>query len=158
SSSGAAAGAAIGYNIITNTIRAYIEGSTVTATLGNVNVAATSNPTLVSITVGGAGGENFTFGGSLSINSIANDVDAHIDDSTVTADDNLNVSAYEEPIMVVLAGGIAISGSGAAVGAAIAYNYIGGSFSEDDPDAYYKKSSGYNTGPSDQTVAYILNS
>ena len=84
-SEGAAVGAAISYNLIQNSILAYIDDSTVT-TGGDLDLSATSSPVLIAIAVGAAGtGEGFALGGSITVNSIANDVDTHISDSTVDA-------------------------------------------------------------------------
>ena len=131
----AAAGAAISYNLIQNTVQAYIDNATVTAA-ALVGVTATSSPVLIAATVGAAGtGEGFAAGGTVTVNSIANDVDAHISDSTVTATGgSVSVIAVESAIMVVVAGALAISLEGAAVGGAIAYNYIGGSFDPANPN------------------------
>ena len=96
---------------------------------------------------------NFAFGGSLSINSIADVVTASVTSATLSADKTVSVTATESPVMVVLAGGIAISGSGAAVGAAIAYNYIGGSFDPANPDHVNQ-----NSTATDQVGAFVKNS
>ena len=134
-SKGTAAGLAISYNSIGNSIEAYIDDSTV-KTGGDLNLTATSSPLLVAIAVGAAGtGEGFAGAGSITVNTIANDVDTHIDDSTIdAASGGVSLEAYESAIMVVIAGGLGISLGGAAFGAAIAYNYVGGSFNTADPN------------------------
>ena len=152
SGGGAAVGAAISYNLITNTIEAYVNGSSVTSMHGGLDVSATSAPVLVAVAVGAAGGDAFALGGSLTINSIANTLDAHISNSTVNVPASVDVSASESAVMVVLSGGIAIAG-GDAVGAAIAYNYIGGSFDPANPDHVDRTSTA-----TDQVTAYIANS
>src|SRR5208282_5109710 len=84
-SEGAAVGAAISYNLIQNSILAYVDDSTVT-TGGDLDLSGTSSPILVAIAVGAAGsGDGFALGGSITVNSIANDVDTHISDSTIDA-------------------------------------------------------------------------
>ncbi len=131
---GASQGAAVSYNLIQNSITAYVDHSTV-MTGGDLDVTATSMPLLVAVAVGGAGtGDGFALGGSITVNSIANNVDAHISDSTVVAEDSVSALALESAIMVVVAGAIAISLDGVAAGGAIAYNYIGGSFDPANPD------------------------
>ena len=71
----------------------------------------------------------------MTINSIANTVDAHIADSEdIYALDDVSLIARESDTLVVLAGGFAVATSGTAVGAAVAYNYIGGSFDIANPD------------------------
>src|SRR5262249_49517801 len=108
---------------------------------------------LVDIAGGVAGGDKFTFGGSLAVNSIANTVTADITNSTVSAQHSVSVTATESPVMVVLAGGIAVSQSGGAGGAAIAYNFIGGSFDQANPNLITRPSSA-----NDQIGAFIENS
>ena len=133
-SEGAAVGAAISYNLIQNSILAYVDDSTVT-TGGDLDLSATSSPVLVAVAVGAAGtGSGFALGGSITVNAIANDVDTHISDSTVDAHGSVSLMAIESAVMVVVAGAVAISLEGAAVGGAIAYNYIGGSFDPANPD------------------------
>ncbi len=148
---GAAVGAAVSYNLVTNSIKAYIDGSTVDSTGSDVNVRATSSPLLVAIAVGGSGGSGFALGGSITINSIANDLDAHISNgSAITAHGNVSVTASEGATMYVLAGGIAVSTGSAAVGASIAYNYMGGSFDPANPDAV-----DHNSATTNGITAYI---
>src|SRR5262249_12491000 len=84
--------------------------------------------------VGGAGGDNFALGGSLTVNSIANTVNAQLHHSTVQSTQTVSVTAVESPVMVVLAGGIAISKNGNAVGAAVGYNFLGGSVDPAQPE------------------------
>ena len=137
SSGTAAVGAAVSYNLIGNTITSYIENSTVDSTGSSLTVSADSAPFVVSIAVGGAGAATFSFGGSVSINSIANDVDSHISDgSNVSTKGNASVLANESATMLTAAGGVAAStgAQSGAVGAAIAYNFVGGGFNPSDPD------------------------
>src|SRR5208282_3085316 len=153
-SEGAAVGAAISYNLIQNSILAYVDDSTVT-TGGDLDLSGTSSPILVAIAVGAAGsGDGFALGGSITVNSIANDVDTHISDSTIDAQGSVALQAVESAVMVVLAGGIAISLGGAAFGASIAYNYIGGSFNPTNPNVMNKPS----TTTNQQVSATITNS
>ena len=87
--------------------------------------------------VGGAGADMLAIGGSVTVNSIANDVDSHISGgSNVSAAGNASVLANESATMLTAAGGIAVAATqrGAAVGAAIAYNYVGGGFNPANPD------------------------
>jgi hypothetical protein len=147
---GGGVGAALTYNVITNVLKAYVDGSTINSTAGGLDVSATSSPVLVAVALGGAGAGSFALGGSLTINTIANTIDAHVSSSTVTVADSVGVAASESAVMVVLAGGIAISPGGAAVGAAIAYNYVGGSIDPANPDLTHRPS-----GASDQVTAYI---
>jgi hypothetical protein len=125
-------GASISYNRISNGIAAYIDGSTVTTSGGSISVLATSTPTLVALGAAGAGGaggddKSISGAGTLTINSVANTVDAHIigsPDVHASGDVAVNSSEAASAIVVALTG--AGSGTGSAIGASIAYNYIGG--------------------------------
>ena len=132
----ASTGAAISYNLIQNTIRAYIEDATVTAqgTDSSVDVSATSDAVLIALTVAGAGGDDFALGASISVNSIANTVDAHILDATVTASGDVMVTASESNALFSVAGAVAVATGNTAVGGALAYNFIGGGFDSANPN------------------------
>ena len=91
----------------------------------------------------------------MTINSIANTVDAHIEEQPgrVSARDDVSLIARESDTLVVLAGGVrAAATRGSAVGAAVAYNYIGGSFDIANPDVVNRDSDA-----TDQITAYIDN-
>ncbi len=124
---GKAGGVSIGYNRISNGIAAYIVDSMVHAN-GSVSLSATSSPLLVAVGAEGAGsGDSFAGAGTLTINSIANTVDADITSSTVTATaGDVTVNSSESASEYVVALGVALANGGNAVGAAIAYNYLGG--------------------------------
>ena len=129
----AAVGAAASYNLINNTIEAYISNSTVKANGGTFTVSATSTPKLIAVAAGGTDADKVAIGGSVTVNSVANTVTADIDSSTVSSSGDLSVTASEDAMEVVIAGAIAIA-SGAAFGAAVAYNYVGESFNTANPD------------------------
>ncbi|OUS15208.1 hypothetical protein A9Q88_11635 [Gammaproteobacteria bacterium 50_400_T64] len=124
-SSKGALGASIGANLIFNQITANIDSSDVTSDNGGVNVFATSDTTLVSVTIGGAGASNLAIGGAISVNQVKNNTTASItdsdnwDDNKVSALGDVLIAAADSTTMVVVAGGAAGSGK-AAVGAAIA--------------------------------------
>ena len=94
---------------------------------------ATSTPKLIAVAAGGADADKVAIGGSVTVNSVANTVTADIDSSTVSSSGNLSVAASESAMEVVVAGAIAIA-SGAAIGAAVAYNYVGESFDTANPE------------------------
>ena len=102
-SEGTAVGAAISYNLIQNTILAYVDDSTVTRPGATSTSRARPAPCWSpspSAQPGAATG--FALGGSITVNSIANDVDTHISDSTVYADDgSVSLLAVESAVMVV---------------------------------------------------------
>jgi len=140
SKSGTGVGVAIGWNRVSNSVAAFVEGSTLSATGGAVNVQATSTSLLVNVGAAGAGSSKGTGGaGALVINSIANSVDAHISAlSTVSATGDINVTASEAASMIVVSLAIAGSGGGSGVGALLAYNYVGQSNSVADPNLISK--------------------
>ena len=137
-------------------VKAYVEDATVVAcgSAALIWLSVQSSSTLVAIALGVAGsGGNLAIGGSLTVNSIANTLDAHIKNSTnVSAGDDVRVTAFESATMVVVAGGIGVSTGGTAAGAAIAYNFIGGTFDDANPDLIDKDSTAV-----DQITAYIDN-
>src|SRR5262249_36224157 len=72
----AAVGAALSKNDISNTVKAYIDHATVAAP--TVEVDATENATITAVSVGGVEADKFALGGSFSLNSIANTMEARI--------------------------------------------------------------------------------
>ncbi len=123
---GTAAGASISYNRISNDITSYINDSKVNSN-SSVSLTATSSPLLVAVGAQGSGGKGFSGAGTLTINSIANTVDADITSSTVTATaGDVAVNASESASEYVVALGVAGSATSSAIGASIAYNYLGG--------------------------------
>ncbi len=126
--SGGAVGASISFNQIGNTIEAYVAGSTVTSSQGDVSLSASSSPLLVAISLQGAGSSNGTTGaGSLTINAVTNTVDAHIVGSTVTATiGDVTVNSGEGASEYVFSLGASGSLKGNSAGAALAFNFLGG--------------------------------
>ena len=129
-------GAAGSYNIVHDTSRAYLEGSKVILQ-GDLTVAALSTSVIGSLTAGGAGSAGTTLAGSVSINMITDTIDAHISQaatadpnsttgnvSSVQTSGNVVLSATDTSVLVSLAGGIAVSETEAAIGAAVSYNLI----------------------------------
>ncbi|MDK9703142.1 MAG: DUF4347 domain-containing protein [Sulfuritalea sp.] len=130
----AGVGAAISYNRVSNGVAAYIDNSVVTSVNNKLSLLANSQAVLVAVAAAGGGGKDAGGAGTISINSIANTVDAHISASTVTVAGDVSVVASEASTMVVLALAGAGATSGSAIGAALAYNYVGGSISIADPN------------------------
>src|SRR5262249_39142533 len=103
-----AAGAAVSTNDISDTVLAYLDAATVSATAGAITVSATSSSNIFNVTVGGAGSGNVAVSGSVSYNRIANTTDAHvIDNSVATASGAVGVTATDTSTMQILAGGFA---------------------------------------------------
>ena len=82
---------------------------------------------------GGRGADQVGIAGSITVNSVVNTVSAYIADSSdVSSSGDLAVLASESALMVGVA--VAIGVAGEAVGAAIAYNYVGQTFNTANPD------------------------
>ena len=95
SSQSTAVGAAISYNLIGNTITAYADNGAINAA-GAVTITATSSPMLVAFALGAAGSsEGFALGGSITVNSVSNDLDAHVTNDTVTAGSDVGSSRVD---------------------------------------------------------------
>ncbi len=133
---GPAIGASISYNRISNGLYAYIASSPVSSTGGEVTVSASSTPLLVAVGAAGAGstGDSVAGAGTLTINSVADTVEADITGSTVTASGDVSDTSSEAASEYVVALGAAGSASGTAVGASIAYNFLGGMDPGADPN------------------------
>ncbi len=132
---GLAVNASVGLNDISNSVKAYVEGSTAQSG-GAVNITATETAQDINVVVGGAGSASGSaFGGSFAINFITNTVDAHIaasgglgmggTPSSVTASGPLSVLATDTASIATLAGNIGASLGGSGAGAAaVAVNDI----------------------------------
>ncbi len=131
---GTGIGASVGYNSITNGILAEIDAAAVKSTQGSVAVTANSKPMLAALGVAGAGGMAVSGAGSIDINSIGNDVAAYIKNSIVIAGNDVSVQADEASSLYAASLAGAISSDSSAIGAQIAYNYVGGSISPFDPN------------------------
>ena len=117
--SGTAIGAAVGVNIISNTVKAYIDNSyVITSSAGNLSVTADEVATIHSISAGASGGNKMAIGGSVSVNILTNTSNAFITGTKpVSVDGTLLISASDDTENWALAGNISIS-SKAAVGIA----------------------------------------
>ncbi|MFM7109836.1 MAG: beta strand repeat-containing protein, partial [Planctomycetota bacterium] len=130
STKGTAVGAAATANVITNTVRAYVEGSRVDTSSGKVTVSADAPTLVVGIAVGGSGSSTGSAGaGSPAINLIRNTVLAEIralgaTRSQVLAGGDIIVSASDKARIIGVTGSLALSGTGTAVGVALATNDI----------------------------------
>jgi len=138
-SGGKGFGAAISYNRVSNGIAAYLDDSTVTSAHGSIAVSANSTPLLVAVGAAGAGAgggaSTLAGAGSLTLNSIANTVDAHATDSTLRAAvGDVSVIAGESASLYAASLAVAAAPGGNAIGANVAYNYVGGSFDPADPN------------------------
>ena len=118
-----AIGAAVGLNEVTNTVRAAIEGSTVSATAG-VTVSAISGVTIDVLTIGIAlgiaggqtGGISLAGAGSGSGNTIGSSATATISGGSVTTTGPVAVSAADSSRIRADAGAAAVSVAGGGTG------------------------------------------
>ncbi|HEV7301125.1 MAG TPA: hypothetical protein VGN72_17295 [Tepidisphaeraceae bacterium] len=120
-----AVGAAAAYNDIADKAYATIDGGTVTSDTSSVTVSAGTTGEIKTIAVSGS----VSFGtvgvaGSVAVNLIANDTQATIKNTTVTAQDNVNVLANTDSD-ITFYGGVLAGGGVAGVGATAAINTIG---------------------------------
>ena len=120
-------GAAVGYNQISATIAAYLDNSIVNVT-GAVTVTAESEQTIGGVLagVGVSIGTGWAVAGSLSINVIADTVDAHVSDSSqVAAGGAVSLSASDQSLASSPSPvGYPVSFGGKAVGNSISHNRI----------------------------------
>ena len=121
--SGVGAGVAVGFNDVTDTVSAYVSGAStsVTASEGNVLIQAESTPTIMTFTGGIAIGTVAGLAGSVSIDLMGCDTEAHIDAATVTAQQSVYLLAETNDTVLTYAGTISGSG-GVGVGGAVAVN------------------------------------
>ena len=111
STKGNGIGAAIGANYIDNTVTASVNGSSATATAGDVTTTADEEATIQALAVGLEGAQNSAGGGSLSINVITDTVTASIAGAAVvSASGNVKVKSTNDATIAALAGQIAIGG------------------------------------------------
>jgi hypothetical protein len=109
-----AIGASVGYNDISNDVTAYIAGSDVTSSGGNVLIGAGESTDVTSIAAGGAGAGKVAIGGSVTINDIGNTTKAYIgENSIVEADRSVVVAAHDEMDMLLVAGVLGGAGTAA---------------------------------------------
>ncbi|HEV3085266.1 MAG TPA: hypothetical protein VGY66_36260, partial [Gemmataceae bacterium] len=140
-----AASVAFAINNVSDSVTATIDNSTATSATGNILVSATfARPAylpagldvqIAAMAVDGSGAAVGAGAGSVALNWINNDVEAKIADisasENISAAGLLEVTASDHSTIDSLAGAVAIAGIGAsagsgAIGASIAYNYLGG--------------------------------
>jgi len=117
-------------NFITNTTEAYIEDSAVDVA-GDVVVDAENNATIVGVGFSGSGAAgSLSLAGAAVVNVLALKTSAEIENSTLIAGQNVDVSANTTGFLAAGAGGVAATLAGSqvasstSVGAAIAINVI----------------------------------
>ncbi|MES2482879.1 MAG: hypothetical protein V4609_12845, partial [Pseudomonadota bacterium] len=147
----AGAGIGVAVNSIDNDTRADVAGSGVTAR--NIAVTATSTNDIQSNAIGLGGGGQVGVGGSISVNLIDSDTVAHVyAGSTLSAGNNLLVSADGADILTNISGGVGVGIGAVGVGASVAVNLIRSNISALVDDATL--SSAAALGAADQMTVY----
>ncbi|MGD8330967.1 MAG: hypothetical protein PVJ49_16170, partial [Acidobacteriota bacterium] len=137
--SGLAVGAATVTNDVGNTVRAYIQDSTVDATAGagTVDVIATSFQDIQSVALGiaaeGPDGK-FALGGSYATNDIHNTIEAYVSGGSVMALGNVYIAASDKDgsdvtTILSITGGAALTLGKASLGAAFSTNGVNNTIS-----------------------------
>src|SRR5262249_35969569 len=102
---------------------AYVDGSTVNATAGDVEVEATATPTIETLAGGIAAAGTAAAARSVSINLIENDVEAYLNSASIGAPPNVSVLADSNNTLKsyggTLSGGLAVG-----VGGTVVVNYL----------------------------------
>jgi hypothetical protein len=102
-------GGALSKNLIGDTVQAYVQSATANAP--TIDVTTSNDQTITSISLGGSGAETASLGGSVSLNTITNRVDAHAATGSSLSAGLLLVQATDSPVIH------AIAGAGAGAGA-----------------------------------------
>lgn len=123
-------GAGVAVNRILQQTNAALNGGTMDVA-GNLLVKASGTPRIKNIGVGGSGaGSGAAVTGSVAVNMIDNDVNAHIGSGAqITADGSIGVVATSDEQIANYAGTASVAGTGAAVGASVSVNQIEGTTS-----------------------------
>lgn len=129
-SGNASVGAGVAVNRILQQTNAVVNGGTMDAT-GNLLVKASGTPRIENIGVGGSGaGSGAAVTGSVAVNMIDNDVNAHIGSGAhITADGSIGIVATSDEQIANYAGTASVAGTGAAVGVSVSVNQIKGTSS-----------------------------
>ncbi len=108
-------GASVAVNEVAAVTRAFSENATLGSSAGDLKILANSDADIQSITIGGAGGNNFALGGSVSLGDVSNTTQAYVLGGNVSSPNSLQISALDESKLLIIGGGVAGSGQ-AAVG------------------------------------------
>ncbi len=129
-SGNASVGAGVAVNRILQQTNAVVNGGTMDAT-GNLLVKASGTPRIENIGVGGSGaGSGAAVTGSVAVNMIDNDVNAHIGSGAqITANGSIGIVATSDEQIANYAGTASVAGTGAAVGVSVSVNQIKGTSS-----------------------------
>jgi len=131
-----AAGATIDGDVSLNNVSAYIKDSTVSAA-NDIEVNAANSEKLIAVDIAaaaatGAGADAYS--GVIAANVNSNNVDAHIDNSTIKKANNLKLSA-DNYFNEIIVGGVGAGGNDTSVGATVRVDVIA-----NDINSYINKS------------------
>ena len=119
-----AAGASIAANVMNNTVEALIDGASVTTTVGDVDVTATSNNDVDASALGLSVAGLVAGVGSVSVNDLSNITSASLrTDANIVSAGNITVHATDTSPVQANSGGLAAS-LGVGVGASVALNTL----------------------------------
>ena len=122
-----AIGAAINTVVDNNDLQAYVESATVTAK-NDVDISATSDESVMSISIGGAGGDGLTAAGSVNTMVMSSDINSFINDSVVTSQtENVKVTASGDSTITGGTGAASISVGSMAFGLSLVTGVINNS-------------------------------
>lgn len=116
-------GLALAFNYVTNSVTARVDGTTLRTT-GSFMTKAEEDAVLVGLGVAGSGAEKLAVSGAVAVNRTANETTAQVTGaSDVKVGGDIEVSADDKSLSVVVAGGLAFAKT-TAVGAGVGVNLI----------------------------------
>lgn len=122
-----AIGAAINTVVDNSDLQAYVESAIVTSK-NDVDISAKSDESVMSVSIGGAGGDGLTASGSVNTMVIASDINSFINDSAVTSSEgNVNVTASGDSSITGGTGAASVSVSSMAFGISLVTGVINNS-------------------------------
>ncbi|MDD3898720.1 MAG: hypothetical protein PHE82_07215, partial [Syntrophomonadaceae bacterium] len=143
-------GAAVAYNEIGNKSYTFIDGSTLKNPTA-LSLITESGGIIKTLSLGASGAQDVALAGSASVNKINNDASAYIKNSTISVINHIYISSTGSAGIGSVAGGFSGAGK-AAIGAAIAINYIGSAANPNQIKAYIENSRVTTTDDSNDLV------
>ncbi|MBC2721360.1 MAG: hypothetical protein HGJ97_01595, partial [Desulfosporosinus sp.] len=116
-------GVAVSYNNIDNSLLSYVKDTIIDSKSLAIN--STMNSSIMNVSAGESANGKISANGSISINTITGKVEAYILNSIVKAETGISLATYNKSEIGAIAGAIGHAKT-AAIGAALAINYIGG--------------------------------
>ncbi len=149
------AGASGSVNEVKNTIEAHINKVKKLSNkeFKNVVVEASSDKNVTLFAFGGSLSENISGAGALTVNSIKDSIDSHVNDSNFSVSDSMKISATEKNDILNNAETLSASTSSMAVGGGVSTNVV-----ENNITAYMKNSNIGVKGNNNQEVLKAINS